>query len=253
MKQVALITGGAHSIGLAIARRLAADGLSIVIGDIQYDAAERAAHEMTAAGLSVSALTLDVGSEPSVAAAYVEFERRFGRLDMLINNAAVAGTGGGRQVPSEETSLADWEHTLRVNLTGTMLMCKGAIPLMRHGGFGRIVNISSIAARTRTGMHTASYAASKAAIIGLSQVLAGEVGRDGITVNCVAPSRMQSGTTLAARGGQADDFGHAVAESPVGRLGTPSDVAEVVAYLCSQKAAFITGTVLDVNGGSFMP
>jgi len=254
VKGLALITGGAQGLGRAIAERLAADGMEIVIGDVQQDVAQGTAAELNAAGSQAVALHLNVADEHSVAEAYSEIERRFGRLDVLVNNAGVVGLEQGRRASVEDTSLATWEHTLRVNLTGAFLMCRGAVPLMRRGGFGRIVNISSRSARTRTGgLRNCSYAASKTALLGLTRVLAGEVGADGITVNCIAPSRVVTSMTLAGGGGQSDYFDCAVEESPLRRLGVPTDVAEAVAFFCSEESAFITGAVLDVNGGAFMP
>jgi 3-oxoacyl-[acyl-carrier protein] reductase len=252
MNKVALITGAAQGLGRAIAERLAADGAHVVIADLDLPAAERAAQELSNAGLAATALALDVADEPSVAQVYAEIERRFGRLDILVNNAGVPGLQDGQRVPIEATSLATWERTLRTNLTGTLLMCRGAVPIMKRGGTGRIVNLSSRAARIRS-RNVGAYAASKAALIGLSQVLAGEVGRDGITVNCVAPSTVETPMTQATSGGQDDYFERAADITAVGRLGTTTDVAEAVAYFCSPDAAFVTGTVLDVNGGSFMP
>ena len=252
MKRLAMVTGGAQGLGRAIAARLAADGVEIVIADLQLDAAQRTAEGLCAGGATATALALDVGDEQSVAAVYAEIERRFSRLDILVNNAGVPGMQDGKRLPVEQTSLATWEHTMRINLTGTLLMCRGAVPLMRRGRFGRIVNMSSRAARARTGWIMGAYATSKAALIGLSQVLAGEVGPDGITVNCVAPSSVKTAMTHATSGGQEDYFERAVAQTAVGRLATPDDVAEAVAYLCSADAGFVTGTVLDVNGGSVM-
>jgi 3-oxoacyl-[acyl-carrier protein] reductase len=251
MNRVALITGAAGGLGRAIAARLTADGCRVVIGDLDGPAAERAADELSRAGAPAIGLALDVADEASVAQACAEVERRLGRLDILVNNAGVPGLENGRRVPIEAMSLATWEHTLRVNLTGTLLMCRAAVPVMRRGGFGRIVNVSSRAARIR-GRHVGAYAASKAAMIGLSQVLAGEVARDGITVNCVAPSTVLTPMTQATSAGQEDYFGRAAQITAVGRLGTPADVAEAVAYLCAPEAGFVTGTVLDVNGGSLM-
>jgi NAD(P)-dependent dehydrogenase (short-subunit alcohol dehydrogenase family) len=144
-----------------------------------------------------------------------------------------------------------WQRTLAINLTGAFLMCRAAIPLMRKGRWGRIVNIASRAARMRTGIGNANYAASKAGLLGLSRVLAGEVGKDGITVNCIAPSRIVTDMTRAAANGEAA-FAANVRDTALGRLCVPGDVAASVAFLCSDDAAFITGAILDVNGGSFM-
>ena len=251
MKQVALVTGSAQGLGRAIAERLAAAGVQVVVSDLDGAAAERVAQVLTRAGAGAIALPLDVADEGSVARTYADIEARFGRLDILVNNAGIPGLEQGRRAPIEATSLDTWQRTLRVNLTGTLLMCRGAVPIMKRGGFGRIVNISSRAARVR-GRDCGAYAASKAAVLGLSQVLAGEVGGDGITVNCVAPSTVLTAMTHATSGGHDDYFERAAGITAVGRLGQAADVAEAVAYFCSPEAAFVTGTVLDVNGGSFM-
>ncbi len=252
MKRIALVSGGAQGLGRAIAERLAADGLEIILADLQRDIAESTAAAMRATGATVTALALDIGDEQSVISAYAEIERRFGRLDVLVNNAGVPGLEAGKKVSIEQMSLDTWERTLRVNLTGTMLMCRGAVPLLRKGVEGRIVNMSSRTARGRTSLGVASYATSKAALIGLTQVLAGELGPDGITVNSVAPSSVRTPMTLATSGGQQDYFERAAAITAVGRVGEPEDVADAVAYLCSPEARFVTGTAIDVNGGSLM-
>lgn len=252
MRRLALVTGAAQGLGRAIAERLAADGIALVIGDLQHDAAQRAADELSAAGSPASALPLDVADERSVAAAYAEIERRFGRLDILVNNAGVIGLQDGKRAAVAEMSLATWEQTLRVNLTGTFLMCRGAIPLMRRRRWGRIVNIASTSARGRTRISNSNYAASKTAMVGLARVLAAEVGADGITVNSVAPSRILTPMTLAAAGGDMSYFRSGAEQTAVGRIAEPADVANAVAFLCAEESGFVTGAIVDVNGGSFM-
>ena len=241
MTRVALVTGGAGGLGHAIAERLAADGNDVIIADI--NAAAGRAHSFV----------VDVADEDAVAALYAEIERRFGRLDILVNNAGIMNVDGLVPDPIEATPLTLWECTLRVNFSGAFLMCRGAVPLMQRGRFGRIVNISSRVARTRSFVRNPAYAASKSALIGLSRVLAGEVGRDGITVNCVAPSTVETAMTRAGAGEQRDYFAQRAAETALGRIGLPAEVGDAVAFLCSEGAGFITGAVLDVNGGSFMP
>jgi 3-oxoacyl-[acyl-carrier protein] reductase len=253
MKRVALITGAAEGLGRAIAERLAADGAEVIIADVNLVGAEATAQAFRVSGMYASALALNVGDEGSIAAAYDEIRAHFGRLDILVNNAGIAGLEDGRRLPLEQTSLAAWERTMRVNLTGTLLMCRAAIALLRLSHNPRIVNITSRAARARPVARVGAYAASKAAVIGLSQVLAVELGSGRITVNCVAPSSVRSSMTMAASAGQDDYFERAAERTAVGRVGEPQDVADAVAYLCSPEAGFVTGTVIDVTGGSFMP
>lgn len=249
--RVALITGGSGGLGRAIAERLGRDGMTVVLCDVNAQDADRVAAEMRSSGLKADGFHGDVADEASMAALFGEIDRRHGRLDVLVNSAGILGLDGGKRPLVEDMSVALWRRTLEVNLTGTFIAARGAIPLMRRGKWGRIVNIASRAARMRTGLGNSNYAASKAGLLGFSRVLAGEVGRDGITVNCIAPSRIVTAMTLAATG-SAEAFERNMAETAVGRLAEPSDVAGTVAFLCSEDASFLTGLIVDVNGGSFM-
>ena len=250
-QRVALVTGGARGIGRAIAERLARDGIALVLGDVEQAALEQTVQDLAAAGASVRSLPLDISDEASVAADFDNIRRAEGRLDILVNNAGIMPRVNGRNPRVEETPLDIWQRTLAVNLTGTFLMCRAAIPLLRQSGGGRIVNIASRAARMSTSGNS-HYSASKAGIIGFSRVLAKELGPDNITVNCIAPSAVESpmheGLASAAQ-----HIERLVAETPLRRLATPEDVAGAVAYLCSVDASFMTGAIIDVNGGTFMP
>lgn len=250
-ERVALVTGGGRGLGKAIGERLARDGAHVVLADVQGDLASESAREFGVAGLKATGIQADVSSESSVAKIYEEIDRKFGRLDMLVNNAGILGLDNGQRPLVESMSLALWNETINVNLTGVFLASRGAIPLMKRNKWGRIVSVSSRAARMRTGPGNSNYAASKAALIAFSRVMAGEVGRSGITVNCVAPSRVMTAMTLALAVGK-DYFEKNIAESAVGRLAEPIDVANTIAFLCSDDASFLTGVVVDVNGGSFM-
>lgn len=251
--RIALVTGSGRGIGRAIAETLAQQGATVVIADIEAALAERSAIELQEKGLKASALALDISDEAAVNAAYGQIEQQYGRLDMLVNNAAVLGLQEGKRVPVADMTLATWEGVLRVNLTGTFLMCRGAIPLMRRNKFGRIVNISSRAARANVRLPIANYAASKSGLLGFSRMLAFEVGGDGITVNCVAPGRIATAMTMGASGGGSEYFERMAAETVVGRIGVPEDIASAVGFLCSDQAGFITGIVVDVTGGQHMP
>jgi NAD(P)-dependent dehydrogenase (short-subunit alcohol dehydrogenase family) len=251
-KKIAAVTGGAQGLGRAIAERLGQSGIAVVLGDINLDMAKKTAEEMKGAGVDATALQLNVVDEKSVAAFYAEIDKRFGRLDILVNNAGVLGLDQGKRPLVEDMSLELWRQTIDVNLTGVFLASRGAIPLMKRGKWGRIVSISSRAARMKTGMGNSNYAASKAGVIGFSRVMAGELGRDGITVNCIAPSRIPTAMTLASPTSK-EAFERNIAETAVGRLATPQDVANTINYLCTDDANFLTGLVIDVTGGSFMP
>lgn len=250
--RIALITGAGRGLGKAIAERLARDGAHVVIADVQAELASATAREFSESGYKATPIQADVASEESITAMYREIDGKFGRLDMLVNNAGILGLlEDGRRPLVESMSLALWNQTLAVNLTGVFLASRGAIPLMRRNKWGRIVSVSSRAARMRTGLGNSNYAASKGALIAFSRVMAGEVGRDGITVNCVAPSRVMTAMTMAVSAGK-DYFEKNIADTAVGRLAEPSDVANTVAFLCSDDASFLTGVVVDVTGGSFM-
>ncbi len=246
-QRIALVTGGAQGIGLGIARRLQAEGYGLAICDVNEPKLRQAGVLLAGAGEVLESLT-DVSDEGSVQAAIGAVEARFGRLDALVNCAGILGLVEGRPTEVEHTPLALWQRVIAVNLTGAFLVSRAAIPVMRRSGGGRIVNVASRAARVRSG--DSAYSASKGGLLAFSRYLAGDVARYGITVNCIAPSRVETEMTRANAGPEAT--ARKVAETPLGRLGTVEDMAGAVAFLLSKDASFITGAVLDVNGGSFM-
>ncbi len=252
-KRIALVTGASKGLGEEIARRLALDGMTVIVTATRLATSKRVVAAMHEAGLTATvAMELDVTSESSVGALFADIEVRFGRLDVLVNNAGIAPRVNGKKPLVEDTSLEIWSSAIATNLTGTFLVTRSAIPLMKRGRWGRIINISSRAGRTRSNLAAAYYAASKAGVLGFARILADEVGPFGITVNSVAPTRIATplSQTIADPSKIDAEF---IAETPMGRVGQPADVSAAVAYLASEAAGFVSGAILDVTGGQFMP
>lgn len=249
--RVALITGAARGLGFATAERLAHDGARIALADIDGEGVEESAALLRYRGIDARGYQLDVADPQSVKNAVASVELDFGQIDILVNSAGILPRVNGRNPTVADMPLDIWNATLAVNLTGPMLMAQACLPAMRRGGWGRIVTISSRSGRMRT-FGNAHYSASKAGLFGLSRILAGEVGPDGITVNCIAPSRVDTELNSAMPGNEAI-LRAALKETPIGRIGQPEDIAAAVAYLASDAAGFVTGAILDVTGGSYMP
>jgi len=240
--RVALITGGAGAVGAATARMLARDGFALVLADLDGGRAEAVAEEIRrACGSEVAALGIDIAAPESSARLIASISDRFGRLDCLVNNA---GRTGASKI--DALDVEEWDAVVRVNLTAPMLLCREAVPLMRANG-GSIVNVASRVYLSGTGV---GYTSSKSGLIGLTRALAVQLGPHGIRVNAVAPSFLNSPFNkkiVAENSGLADAFRKI---TPLGRVGTPDDVAGAIAFLASDRASFITGDVLHVCGGA---
>jgi len=244
--KVAVVTGAGQGLGEAIARRLAAEGAAVAVVDVEGGLADGVAREIQAAGSRAVAVRTDVTDRASVRAMVDEVGRRLGEPDILVNNA-----GGFPKLRTLlEVEEEEWDAILALNLKSAYLCSRAVLPGMIARRGGRIVSLSSPAARSLTNFSATHYAAAKAGILGFTRHLAYEVGQYGITVNAVAP-----GTTLTERVRRArtpEDQARIASLVPLGRLGLPEDSAAAVAFLASDDAAYITGITLDVNGGKVM-
>ena len=251
--KVALVTGATTGLGYDIAKRLARDGFTIVATATTEANCAKIIKSFHEEGLTqIRALPLNVTQEECVINVMAKIDQEFGRLDVLINNAGVALRVNGKKSLVVDTPLKDWQQTIDINLTGTFLVSKHAIRLMQRHKWGRIINMSSRAGRTRTILAGAHYAASKAGIIGFTRILADELAPHGITVNAVAPTRISTPMAKTVSN-PAEMDARFIAETPVGRLGLPRDVSAVVGFLVSDEADFLTGITIDICGGQFMP
>lgn len=241
----AVITGGTRGIGLAVAKRLAADGYDLLLtyrGDAA--AADAARTELASTGRRVEVLAADVSTADGAGMAIEGAMQRLGRIDVLVNNAGIT-----RDMLLMRMDDADWDEVLNTNLKGAYLTSKAAIRPMLRQRSGRIVNVSSVIGQVGNAGQ-ANYAAAKAGLIGFTKSLAKEVGSRGITVNAVAPGFIATRMT----DGLPEETKKSILErTPLGRYGSPEDVAGAVAFLVGPDAGFITGHVLTVDGGLFMP
>jgi 2-hydroxycyclohexanecarboxyl-CoA dehydrogenase len=244
--RVALVTGAARGIGAAIAQRLAADGFSVAVCDVNADGALGAARAIEAAGGRAIGLAVDVASAASVGAGAEQCEAQLGAVDVLVNNAGI-------DVPAYfvDSKERDWDRLWAVNVKGVLHCTQRVLPGMQQRRSGRVINVASDAGRVGAGGE-AVYSATKGAVIAFSKALAREVARFGITVNAVCP-----GATDTALLAQLADFNpklHAglVGGIPLRRVGQPSDIAGAVAFLASESASYITGQSLSVSGGLTM-
>jgi NAD(P)-dependent dehydrogenase (short-subunit alcohol dehydrogenase family) len=245
--RVAIVTGGAMGIGKAIATRLAQDGASVVLADLhKFDQA--AAEIAKTTGARTLGLQADVSSESEVGRMAAEALKTFGRIDILVNNAAVFSSLKLR--PFEDIPVDEFRRVMEVNIMGVWLCCRACVPPMRKGGYGRIVNLAS-GAPLKGVPHFLHYISSKGAVIAMTRGLARELGKDRITVNSLAPGFTMSENLLSRedhlKAGAASRASRAIARDE-----TPEDVVGAVSFLASADAAFVTGQTLVVDGGSAM-
>ncbi|WP_374297322.1 SDR family NAD(P)-dependent oxidoreductase [Sphingomonas sp.] len=247
--RVAIVTGAARGLGAAIARRLAQAGHPVVLADV-LDRVEDTAAAIRAEGHAARAIHLDVADEAAIAALPDTLGDWWPRLGVLVNNAGISPKVDGRKRLVEEIPTEEWRRVMAVNLTGPFLLSRQAIPVLKARRWGRVIMMTSQAAHVPSTITGSYYGASKAGLMGFARNLATELGPFGITVNSVAPGRIRSDMVSGAAPGMNEAF---LARIPLGRLGEPEEVAEVVHFLASDAAGYLNGTTIDVGGGSYMP
>ena len=240
-ERVGIVTGAARGIGAAIAERLAADGLAVCVADLDGAAAERQAERIAAQGGVAFACQMDVPQPPSTRTMVDAVLARFGRIDVLVNNAGVTGPSA----PLAEYPDEDWLRVLSVDLDGTFNCCKAVLPHMQARGSGRIVNVASIAGKEGN-PNMCAYSAAKAGVIGLTKSLGKELATSGVLVNCVTPAVVE---TELLRELTPEAVQYMVQRIPMARMGQVSEIATLVAWLASEECTFSTGAVFDISGG----
>ena len=241
--RVAFVTGASQGIGRTCALRLAKDGAAVAVAARNKEKLDELVAEITAAGGKAAAFPLDVAEEEQVKATVKETLAQLGKIEILVNNAGIT-----RDQLVMRMKRADWDAVLQTNLTSAYFLIQQVIPSMLLQKWGRIINITSVFGQMGQAGQ-ANYAASKAGLIGLTMAIAREVGSRNITCNAVAPGFIETAMTAVL----SDEFKqNAVQQIPLGRVGTPEDVASAVAFLASEEASYITGHVLSVNGGMRM-
>ncbi|NLG36404.1 MAG: 3-oxoacyl-ACP reductase FabG [Clostridiales bacterium] len=243
-QRVAIITGAARGIGRAIAQALSRQGAATVIADIDDEGARRVAREIEESGGRALAIPVDVSVPAQVAEMVREAADKLGRIDILVNNAGILSATSIEALREDE-----WDRVMAINVKSAVFASQQALPWMIRQGWGRIISISSLSGRMGGVSAGCAYSTSKAALIGLTMSLARQTADKGITVNAVAPGTTRSDII---RGFNAEQMERIMRSIPVGRLGEPEEIAALVAFLAQDTAGFITGAVIDINGGMFM-
>jgi NAD(P)-dependent dehydrogenase (short-subunit alcohol dehydrogenase family) len=239
--KVAIVTGAGRGIGLGIAQAFAREGARVALCDKDRSLLNGALSEIEADESQVHPFQMDVTDRAQIEAVVGEVHKKWGAIDILVNNAGIYEV-----LPFVEITERQWDRLLDVNLKGTFLCCQEVIPSMIRQGGGRIISIASSAGKAGGKLAGAHYSVSKAGVICLTKQLARELGPHNITVNAVAPGRIDTPMIQIASSEENEAFR---LQTPLGRLGTPADVANTVVFLASDEASFITGEIVDVNGG----
>lgn len=238
-KRVAVVTGAGAGIGRAAAVALARDGAAVAVLDVQMHGAEETATMIRGIGEEAEVFCCDIGQVEEIRRTFTAVVARWGRLDILVNNAGISFN-----VPIEELTEAQWDQMLNINLRGTFFCSQCAFSQMKKQKWGRIINLGSIAGE-RGGFYAgAHYSASKAGVIVLAKVFAAQGGPYGITANAVAPGTVETAMTARLR--------QKIDDVPLGRMAKAEEIAETIAFLASDRASYISGMTVDINGGQYM-
>jgi len=243
--RVAIVTGAGRGIGRAIAEKLAESGAKVTACDIDIKSAQDTADRLNAQEQSAISCLVDVTDPISVAGMIEAAKESFGPVDILVNNAGIMF-----RTRILDISFEEWEKTMQVNLTGPFLCSQAILPGMIDRRFGRIVNISSSAGRSVSTLGGSHYTSSKAGLLGLTRAIAKEVSQFGITVNAICPGLID--TEMARKTTTEKELQGFLDSFPINRIGTPDEVGDLVVFLCSDKASYITGVSVDINGGDLM-
>jgi len=249
--RVAIITGSGGGLGLTFAKKFAKEGAKIIITDVSNNALENSISELKSIGAEFTTYILDVTNKEQINDVMANVYNKYGRIDILVNNA-----GGSLYTPKELEKIEEkhWDLVLNVNLKGTFLCSQAVIPYMEKNKYGKIINLSSIGGRTASIVTGVAYAAAKGGVISFTRRLAKEVGDRGINVNAIAPGTVLSGQRMidsweSMEEKERDDILRSI---PLGRLSTDEEQANVVLFLASELSSYITGAVIDINGGRLM-
>jgi 3-oxoacyl-[acyl-carrier protein] reductase len=242
--KVALVTGSSKGIGEAIALKFAQEGANVVINGMNRSDLEAVEHRIRETGQAVLAIPADVSVQAEVGDMVERSAKRFGKIDILVCNAGKMFFGN-----VEETIEEDWDRAIAVNLKSVFLCSKAVIPHMKRQGQGRIITMSSTAGKSARTIAGVSYAVSKAGIMYLTKRMAQDFGKYGVAVNCIAPGPVDTAMSRSFPPGMLSAY---IKEIPLGRIGEPEDVANVAAFLASGEAEYITGEIIDINGGSYI-
>jgi len=243
-KMVAVVTGSGNGLGMGIAKKMFAEGASLALWDMNFESVKKLAAELDPSGKRALALEVNITDEAAVQAGVAKTVEKFGRIDVLVNNAGIS-----RHKTLEETTLDIWDIVIKVNLTGTFLCCKAVAPVMKKQNFGKIVNIASLGGRTGRPGVGVNYAASKGGVIGITKLLAKELGPHNIYVNAICPGPILTEQTMQYPREVFDTWN---AGRAIPKDGLPEDIGDVVIFLASKRSDWITGVSLDVNGGIFI-